>query len=335
MEFEPEKVFEKLHVLRDGSSKNWELPTIELGSLKSHLHDKRLNELKNSLNQLKGSLNGYEIGSWHKHTTYCNASGSVNREIRHQFHPELCTQAWCKFHEILCFEELLPERALASRNITAVHLCEAPGGFICSLNHFLKSRYKNVRYKWIACTLNPYYEGNDAESCVADDRLIFHTLDRWCFGSDNTGDIFSKSLLDDMCKSATAMGSVCLVTADGSFNCQNDPAKQELNTARLKFTELMYCLRILSSGGSFVLKIFTPLEYTSVQLLYILSCLFGSVTVRKPATSKPGNSELYVVAKDFEGMNSEHPLLAALHKLCIDDDRSPLGKILNTTHCHF
>ncbi|OWK61685.1 Cap-specific mRNA (nucleoside-2'-O-)-methyltransferase 2 [Lonchura striata] len=54
---------------------------------------------------------------------------------------ELCTQAWCKFHEILCSFSLLPEEALQDGELNSVHLCEAPGAFIASLNHFLKSHH--------------------------------------------------------------------------------------------------------------------------------------------------------------------------------------------------
>lgn len=331
-----ESLFEKAFILKCENGVEWELPKIELSSEKQHLKDEKVEDLKSALNGLKGSLNDFEIGDWHKHTTYCNPAGLVNKQIRHNFHPELCTQAWCKFHEILCFDQVLPDSALSSKSVAAVHICEAPGAFICSLNHYLKSHHKNVRYKWLACTLNPYYEGNDADSCVADDRLIFRTLEQWCFGPDNTGSIFSESLLEDVLKKAKAFDTVCLVTADGSFNCQKNPAKQELDTSRLKFAELLYGLSILDVDGSFVLKIFTPLEYTSIQLLFILCCTFDSVKIRKPATSKPGNSELYVVAKGYKKMDLDHPLLIALRQLCVEESESTrLGKHSACNICFF
>ena len=48
----------------------------------------------------------------------------------------------------------------------------------------------------------------------------------------------------------------------------------------------------LQLGGSFVLKIFTSFEPPSIALLYILHCTFSELRCCKPATSKPGNSEV-------------------------------------------
>ena len=42
-----------------------------------------------------------------------------------------------------------------------VHLCEAPGTFITSLNHALVLHNSDVIWSWMATTLNPHYEGND------------------------------------------------------------------------------------------------------------------------------------------------------------------------------
>lgn len=56
---------------------------------------------------------------------------------------------------------------------------------------------------------------------------------------------------------------------------------------------------MLSPGGSFILKMFTFFEHCSVSLLYLLYVCFVELHVFKPCTSKPGNSEVYVIAKNF------------------------------------
>jgi cap2 methyltransferase len=73
-------------------------------------------------------------------------AGKVVGEVKKSFNTELCTQAWCKFHEILASFDVVPPSALSdpSAAFSSVHLCEAPGAFITSLNHFLVSR---GRYK--------------------------------------------------------------------------------------------------------------------------------------------------------------------------------------------
>ena len=55
----------------------------------------------------------------------------------------------------------------------------------------------------------------------------------------------------------------------------------------------------LKDGGSFVIKIFTFFQSQSTSFLYLLTNLFEFVDVFKPATSKEGNSEVYVVCQAF------------------------------------
>jgi len=51
----------------------------------------------------------------------------------------MCTQAWCKFYEILGTFPAIA-RLSSMRELNTVHLCEAPGAFVASLNHFLVCR---------------------------------------------------------------------------------------------------------------------------------------------------------------------------------------------------
>lgn len=118
---------------------------------------------------------------------------------------------------------------------------------------------------------------------------------------DNTGDLMNQSNVHDLVLRAEQLGSIRLVTADGSFDCQADPAEQERMTHPLHMCEAAVGLSILAAGGSLVLKKFTLFESETVCLMYFLCCVFESVHVYKPATSKQGNSEVYVVALRYIG----------------------------------
>ena len=58
-------------------------------------------------------------------------------------------------------------------------------------------------------------------------------------------------------------------------------------------------MRMLAAGGSLVLKMFTFFESETVCLLYLLNLAFVKLDVFKPATSKEGNSEVYVICRGF------------------------------------
>jgi cap2 methyltransferase len=57
------------------------------------------------------------------------------------------------------------------------------------------------------------------------------------------------------------------------------------------------CHTLFLIGGHFVLKMFTLFESESVCALYLLRTLFKDLDVFKPATSKEGNSEVYVICR--------------------------------------
>ena len=74
---------------------------------------------------------------------------------------------------------------------------------------------------------------------------------------------------------------------------------QESIVADLHLTEAVVAMRMLCAGGSLVLKMFTFFESETVCLLYLLNLAFAKLDVFKPATSKEGNSEVYVICRGF------------------------------------
>lgn len=159
-----------------------------------------------------------------------------------------------------------------------------------------------IKWRWRSTTLNPYYEGNALNEMITDDRFIFHTLDNWLFHKDLTGNLLSLSNIDHMTQRCADEfeGGVQLITADGSIDCSAQPDCQEEIVARLFFAEIISALSILSAGGNFVIKKFTLFEACSVSVMFMLNCIFQRVHIYKPATSKRGNSEVYVICLDYQ-----------------------------------
>lgn len=307
-------LFGKIRTYVKPSSGEWCIPDPNVALRHPAEEHCRLQALKASLNDVKNQLSDKNVQVWHQHTNSTNRAGKVIATVRSAANAEICTQAWCKFFEILGTFNLLPELALQNGELNTVHLCEAPGAFITALNHYIKTsestRY--VDWSWAANTLNPYHEANGGSTTIADDRLIANTLPWWFFGSDNTGNIMIQKHLLELQAFVANMRSVDVVTADGSFDCQEKPDEQEALVASLHYCEATAALLLLSPGGSFVLKMFTLYEHSSVCLLYLLNCCFRSVNVFKPATSKAGNSEVYVVCLNYDGKEAVRPLLSKL-----------------------
>ncbi|KRT79491.1 hypothetical protein AMK59_6577 [Oryctes borbonicus] len=295
----------KFEFERDSS---WNLPSSNNVYKENKFIIPDLQKQKDELNTVKAQLNDFDLEEWSNHTKSRDPSRSIINNIKYTYKAELVTQAWCKFYECVSEFPVISTKVIDQRMLNSVHLCEAPGAFICALNHFLQTQITKIEWNWIGSTLNPYYEGNS--EMIPDDRFIRHTSKNWYFGLDLTGDItkfYNSEALVDLVK---AKMKVQLVTADGSINCMENPGDQERLVEYLHYCEAMTALQILETGGSLVIKIFTIFEESTICLMYLLNCCFEKVYVFKPCTSKSGNSELYVICLNY--MPISDSLMSAL-----------------------
>jgi cap1 methyltransferase len=86
-----------------------------------------------------------------------------------------------------------------------------------------------------------------------------------------------------------------LVTADGGFDYSSNFNGQEVNSCQIVYSECSIALNILKLNGSFVCKIFDLFSVSMMQILYIVCNCFEYVYIYKPETSRPANSEKYLI----------------------------------------
>lgn len=79
------------------------------------------------------------------------------------------------------------------------------------------------------------------------------------------------------------------------FSVEGQENIQEILSKRLYLCQTLCAMNILRSGGSFVCKLFDVFTPFSVGLLYLLYRSFDEVCLHKPHTSRPANSERYVL----------------------------------------
>ena len=88
-------------------------------------------------------------------------------------------------------------------------------------------------------------------------------------------------------------------------------------------------------GGCFILKIFDIFSKLTVDILYLLSCLYDEVYVTKPNTSRLANSEKYIVCRNFlleDSSNLYNAFYSEFSKLDMNDD---IQSILNIEHDYY
>lgn len=131
---------------------NWSLPMNVFSD--DHWQIPALQAKREELNATKEMLNNYDLSAWSFHTKKRDPSTMIIKTIRKNFNPELLTQAWCKFYECLSKFDIISPKAIEKGTLNSMHLCEAPGGFISALNHYLNTKYINLKVIKKSCSIH-------------------------------------------------------------------------------------------------------------------------------------------------------------------------------------
>lgn len=196
--------------------------------------------------------------------------------------------------------EMVNDFELLSFNepINVCCLAEGPGGFIECINN-----YRNKRDKIVGITLrstNREIPGwKKSKAFLKENSNINIT-----YGKDDTGDLYNLDNIKYL-KYVVGGDGCSLITADGGFDFSTDFNNQEKMSFRIIFCEIVSALYIQKLGGHFVCKIFDIHNLFTVKLLWILSMYYEKVIISKPLTSRPANSEKYIICKNFQGISQD------------------------------
>ncbi|XP_075411290.1 cap-specific mRNA (nucleoside-2'-O-)-methyltransferase 1 isoform X2 [Tenrec ecaudatus] len=175
-------------------------------------------------------------------------------------------------------------------------VCAGPGGF---------SEYVLWKKKWHAKGFGMTLKGpNDfkLEDFYSASSELFEPY-YGEGGIDGDGDItrpenitaFRNFVLDN-----TDRKGVHFLMADGGFSVEGQENLQEVLSKQLLLCQFLMALSIVRTGGHFICKTFDLFTPFSVGLIYLLYCCFERVCLFKPVTSRPANSERYVVCKGLK-----------------------------------
>ena len=186
-----------------------------------------------------------------------------------------------------------------STPIRTFHLAEGPGGFIEAVVNLRK----NPGDSYIGMTILDEHQNHSIPAWKKSEFFLYSNPNVSTeTGIDGTGDILSLANFDHC--AAKYASSMDFITADGGFDFSTDFNKQEIQMARLLFAQIAFALALQKHDGHFVLKMFDCFYTATLDLLYLLSSFYKTVYIAKPQTSRPGNSEKYVVCKGFRPVSS-------------------------------
>jgi len=253
--------------------------------------------------------------------------------ISSEFNAQHVSNAWLKFWEILFYFKLIPRKQRIENFSVFCNAC-LPGSDILAINHFIKTKTVINKFDWFASSLI------DKKFLQDDYNLHKNYPDNWLNGEngENTtngeeekesrgnGDVLSMTTQNLITEKLG--GNMSLYTSDLGFDVSSNYNAQESLHAPYNLGQIVSAIVSLCDGGNMIVKMYTFFTPFSKSLLVILSSLFDSLHITKPVTSKPTNSEIYIVGI---GYNYNDKIVNYLLKRLeqIEQDKSPF---VNSSH---
>lgn len=272
-------------------------------------YDSKLNDYRNKIDNINSD-------NWKKVRWYIN-------EYDFQVKDPIINRAFYKYWEIINEFEIYEEY---TESDIILHCAEAPGGFIQGTNIYLQIEHNseerekdkikhldiddygfitvkrtkkktNNNYKIYTISLNkelPKYRNYNLPSY---NKNIINKHLCITYGKDKTGDMNNLENIEYINNISKA--PFYLITADGGFDEGTDFNNKEQLHYNLILSEIYSAIYLQKENGHFILKVFDTLTETSIHLLYLLTLCYKEVYIYKPKTSRPTNSEKYVICKYF------------------------------------
>lgn len=168
-------------------------------------------------------------------------------------------------------------------------VCAGPGGF---------SEYFLWRKKWQAKGFGFTLKGENDFKLSDFIAGTPETFDPY-YGPKDDGDVFEPVNIEGFTKYVMKQteSGVHVMMADGGFSVENRENIQEILSKRLYLCQILMALNVVRTGGHFVVKVFDLFTPFSVGLIYLVYKCFKKICICKPNTSRPANSERYLVCK--------------------------------------
>lgn len=248
------------------------------------------NDLYESLNKYKSHIN--DNTEWDKIKKLGNPYELVHVTNKSNQNNSIATynpvsRSYFKLWELIQDYQILH----SSNKAVIANLAEGPGGFMEAIINYRKDIDDRL-YGITLDSINRYIPGwNKILEKYSDKINITY------------GNLYLK---EDIMKYVNNFSKKAdLITADGGFDYSTDFNNQEQQSYHIIFAELVCALMIQKQGGTYICKIFDIFTEFTIKMIYIMYCLYDKVYIVKPLTSRPANSEKYIVALGFRGINND------------------------------
>lgn len=300
---------------------------IEVSTTAPYYESVSLIKLRGELNAAKSELDAiYADPNDTTPTTFTrivDKYGYLKNKLSREYGAQHVSNAWLKYYEIIAHFRAANPKFLVPRNastpIRAFFNAELPGSSLCAFNHYMKTH--NLAFDWRAASIAPDLFSNG--SSTLEDRYglyakyksnwLMQLLDDYNAAAAqqpdvklfrNTGDALNLEVIDDYARRIgpqSEWGGVDFYSHDAGIDVTNNYNEQEALNARIHLGCAIAGLLTLRVGGCFVAKQYTTFETITWNLIMIYATVFEKFYLSKPLTSRPYNSEIYLIGINYLG----------------------------------
>ena len=273
-------------------------------------------EVRRAVEAAKQQLDKIPPKDFDKLSRVLDLYSGLKRTLRDEYNMSNPTNASLKMYEIIIQMRLLACESGALTRIRTFCDAELPGAFIVAINHYVKTMCPATNFDWVGSSYFPKDAAERGDNTILGDfyGLYANNRERWLMGpSPNalpagepplTGDLTDANVVAALSDAVHARyGGATLYTSDAGIDVSADFNRQEELTALLNYGQVICGILALAPGGHLVTKQYTFVTPFSRSIIALIAALFDEAYVVKPLTSRPANSEVYIIGKGFRGVD--------------------------------
>lgn len=270
-------------------------------------YDQSLNYINDTLRQYCHNIKkeiGHNHNLWEMNKKYSNSYEFINTSFDNKTLP-ICSYKPLSRSFFKLIEILNHYSFNFPKEMNSFHLAEGPGGFIEALSYYRK----NVKDNYIGMTLMDKSE-DVPKWKKYETYLSIHKNITLEYGKDKTGNLYHKDNLLYIYEKYKH--SMDFVTGDGGFDYSINFNQQEEDSLNLIYAQILFAIILQKKGGSFVLKLFDTFTSLCVEFIFLLNYLYDEIYIIKPLTSRPANSEKYIICIRYKMVSNVDKIIHQL-----------------------
>jgi hypothetical protein len=289
--------------------------------------DKKLRQAKESMEPYFKKYDRNEGRNIFKTVTSNFESFKLTRyQIAQNRNTPSVSNAWIKAYELISHYNLIPEtRDLEENNQTNWNHfdnCSFPGSFILAVYHYIYTKRDKAfqdAYNWFASSLlsEVTQDAEHPDAALGDQYELYKRYgadstdgtNHWLMEPDEglNGNILDFNYINHIADTLGSGeenkegGQVDLYTSEYGIDVSEKKLynEQEFVHAKGDLAQVLCGLKTLRYNGNMICKIFTFFNPFTISLLALMRECFEEFYISKPASSKPDNSEVFIVGKEY------------------------------------